>query len=122
MTHRCRFGIDSSAGISAATTVNWVCNLLVSFTFLDLCKDITTYGAFWLYAGISLLGLAFFAVKVGATRSRNSNVHYLLFFLNAPSGGFLVCVFWSCSGCPRIVLPSNHALDLSFPSNHARPN
>lgn len=60
-----------SAGISAATTVNWVCNLLVSFTFLDLCKDITTYGAFWLYAGISLVGLAFFAVKLPETRGKS---------------------------------------------------
>ena len=41
-----------SLGISLATMTNWVSNLLISYTFLDLTVWVTTPGAFWIYAGI----------------------------------------------------------------------
>ena len=45
-----------SLGVSIATMVNWAGNLIISYTFLDLTQAITTYGAFWLYAAIGVLG------------------------------------------------------------------
>ena len=49
---------------SAATTVNWVGNLIISLTFLDLCKAITTYGAFWLYGAIAVAGWLWLYIKL----------------------------------------------------------
>ncbi|KAI9471964.1 MAG: general substrate transporter [Benjaminiella poitrasii] len=38
-----------------ATAVNWICNLVVSTTFLSMTEAMTTAGAFWFYAGISII-------------------------------------------------------------------
>ncbi|KAI8637281.1 hypothetical protein BD408DRAFT_375425 [Parasitella parasitica] len=38
-----------------ATSINWVCNLVVASTFLSLTNALSAAGAFWLYAGISAL-------------------------------------------------------------------
>lgn len=48
-----------SFALSLATSVNWVSNLIVSFTFLSVVNTLSTYGAFWLYAAISIGGFAF---------------------------------------------------------------
>ncbi|OQS05802.1 proton myo-inositol cotransporter [Thraustotheca clavata] len=45
-----------SVAIGAATTSNWVSNLVVSYTFLSITEVLSPFGAFWLYAGIALLG------------------------------------------------------------------
>ncbi|KAF7721926.1 hypothetical protein EC973_003939, partial [Apophysomyces ossiformis] len=49
-------------GIS--TAVNWICNLIISTTFLSMTDAMTTAGTFWFYAGISLVFwvLVFFLV------------------------------------------------------------
>ncbi|POM68383.1 Inositol transporter [Phytophthora palmivora] len=48
-----------SFALSISTSVNWVSNLLVSFTFLSTINALAPYGAFWLYAIVSLFGFAF---------------------------------------------------------------
>ncbi|GMF60559.1 unnamed protein product [Phytophthora fragariaefolia] len=48
-----------SIALSASTSVNWISNLLVSFTFLSTIDALAPYGAFWLYAVVSLSGLLY---------------------------------------------------------------
>ncbi|KAJ8577620.1 hypothetical protein ON010_g1587 [Phytophthora cinnamomi] len=48
-----------SFALSMATSVCWVTNLLVSFTFLSIVDGLSVYGAFWLYASIALLGFVY---------------------------------------------------------------
>ena len=57
---RCR-----AKAISIATSVNWIANYIVSATFLDVAKALSTAhtdkskhpdGAFWLYAGVAVVG------------------------------------------------------------------
>ncbi|KAG7385589.1 hypothetical protein PHYPSEUDO_001241 [Phytophthora pseudosyringae] len=48
-----------SFALSISTSVNWVSNLLVSFTFLSTIDALAPYGAFWLYAIVSLFGFAY---------------------------------------------------------------
>ncbi|KAL7680044.1 putative major facilitator, sugar transporter, major facilitator superfamily [Plasmopara halstedii] len=43
--------------LSIATSVNWLFNLIVSFTFLTIVDTLKPYGAFWLYASFALIGL-----------------------------------------------------------------
>ncbi|KAJ3596637.1 hypothetical protein NHX12_003041 [Muraenolepis orangiensis] len=43
----------------APAGVNWTCNVLVSLTFLHLAQLLTYQGVFFLYAGLSLLGVLF---------------------------------------------------------------
>ncbi|KAF0704684.1 hypothetical protein AaE_014813 [Aphanomyces astaci] len=45
-----------SVAIGAATTANWVSNLLVSYTFLTIVAVLGPHGAFWLYAAIAAMG------------------------------------------------------------------
>lgn len=47
-----------SLALSVATSVNWISNLIVSFTFLSVVRLLGTYGAFWLYAAMALIGAA----------------------------------------------------------------
>jgi SP family galactose:H+ symporter-like MFS transporter len=44
-------------GASIGALSNWTFNALVSFTFLSLLNFLSPAGAFWLYAGIGILGL-----------------------------------------------------------------
>ncbi|KAG3169616.1 Proton myo-inositol cotransporter [Phytophthora idaei] len=48
-----------SFALSIATSVNWLFNLFVSFTFLTVVDVLEPYGAFWLYASFALFGLAY---------------------------------------------------------------
>lgn len=48
-----------SFALSVATSVNWVSNLIVSFTFLSIIDVLAPYGAFWLYALIAACGLVY---------------------------------------------------------------
>ncbi|GMF10715.1 unnamed protein product [Phytophthora lilii] len=48
-----------SFALSIATSVNWLFNLLVSFTFLSVVDILEPYGAFWLYASFALFGLGY---------------------------------------------------------------
>ena len=57
-----------SYGNSAAATTNWVSNFIVSLTFLTIAEELTTQGAFLLYAGLSVVGLVFFYFCVPETK------------------------------------------------------
>lgn len=48
-----------SFGNSSSATTNWICNLFVSMTFLNLTKVLTKCGTFGLYTGIAILGWLF---------------------------------------------------------------
>ncbi|KAJ1961508.1 hypothetical protein GGI12_003206 [Dipsacomyces acuminosporus] len=60
-------GIRSKAG-SFATATNWVCNFIISVTFLTMTLHITASGTFWLYAGILLIGFCFVYFMVPETK------------------------------------------------------
>merc|ERR1711879_581074 len=57
-----------SYGNSASATTNWVSNFIVSLTFLTIAEELTTQGAFLLYAGLSGVGLLFLHFFVPETK------------------------------------------------------
>jgi len=59
------------AAMSVCTVANWGFNFLVSFTFLQLVHTAGKGGAFFLYAGLGVLAIVFFAWKVPETRGRS---------------------------------------------------
>ncbi|KAE8616176.1 hypothetical protein XENTR_v10008737 [Xenopus tropicalis] len=48
-----------STGNACSSGVNWICNVLISLTFLHTAEYLTYYGAFFLYAGLACVGLIF---------------------------------------------------------------
>ncbi|CAH1782788.1 unnamed protein product [Owenia fusiformis] len=60
-----------STAVSIATATNWIFNLVISMTFLTLTQTITKYGAFWLYSGLALLGLAFLFFRLPETKGKS---------------------------------------------------
>ncbi|XP_041852292.1 proton myo-inositol cotransporter-like isoform X2 [Melanotaenia boesemani] len=48
-----------STGNACSAGVNWICNVLVSLTFLHVAEFLTYYGAFFMYTGLVVLGLLF---------------------------------------------------------------
>jgi sugar porter (SP) family MFS transporter len=56
--------------MAACTVANWAFNFAISFTFLTLTHAITKQGTFWLYAGLGVIALWFFATRVPETRGR----------------------------------------------------
>lgn len=70
---------ERSIANGIATSANWVSNFVVSATFLDLAKALSTNrkcpdqhpdGAFFLYAGIALIGLIVLAFTMPETRGK----------------------------------------------------
>jgi sugar porter (SP) family MFS transporter len=59
-----------SAAMSVCTVGNWGFNFLVSFTFLQLTTTAGKGGAFFTYAAIGVLAIAYFAWKVPETKGR----------------------------------------------------
>ena len=59
-----------SAAMAACTIANWAANFVVAQTFLTLSDLITRQGVFYLYAGLALVSLAYFAVRVPETTGR----------------------------------------------------
>jgi SP family galactose:H+ symporter-like MFS transporter len=57
--------------MSLATVGNWVFNLIVSATFLNLVGGVGSAGAFLIYAVLSLVALAFVAAMVPETKGRS---------------------------------------------------
>jgi hypothetical protein len=55
-------------GMSIATIVNWVSNLVVALTFLDLVEVLGHAGVFLLYGALALAGLGFSFVLVPETK------------------------------------------------------
>ncbi|KAK3558876.1 hypothetical protein QTP86_032138 [Hemibagrus guttatus] len=48
-----------STGNACSAGVNWVCNVLVSLTFLHVAEYLTYYGAFFLYTALAVIGFFF---------------------------------------------------------------
>ncbi|XP_039512627.1 solute carrier family 2 member 13b isoform X2 [Pimephales promelas] len=48
-----------STGNACSAGVNWICNVLVSLTFLHVAQYLTYYGAFFLYCSLAVLGFVF---------------------------------------------------------------
>jgi hypothetical protein len=55
--------------MAAATMVNWTFNFLVSYFFLQMTNSISKAGTFWLYAGLGVAAIAFFALKLPRPRA-----------------------------------------------------
>jgi sugar porter (SP) family MFS transporter len=60
-----------SAAMATCTVANWGFNFLVSFTFLQLVSTAGKGGAFFTYAALAVLAIAFFAWKVPETKGRS---------------------------------------------------
>ena len=59
-----------SLGNSLSSTTNWVCNLVVSITFLHLTRILTRYGAFTLYAVLAVGGWVFIFLLLPETKGK----------------------------------------------------
>jgi hypothetical protein len=57
--------------MASSTVANWLSNFLISATFLSVVAVVSRAGAFWIYAGLGLLALPFFAAKLPETRGRS---------------------------------------------------
>lgn len=54
-----------------AIFANWVCNYLVSLTFLSMLQTFSEAGTFLIYAGVCLLGLGFVSKWVPETKNKS---------------------------------------------------
>jgi Sugar (and other) transporter len=57
--------------MAIATVCNWGFNFLVSYYFLTLTQMIGKDWTFWLYTGLGICAVIFFALKVPETRNRS---------------------------------------------------
>ncbi|RUS88604.1 hypothetical protein EGW08_003630, partial [Elysia chlorotica] len=55
---------------SVAACTAWVCNLVISFTFLTMTETVTTHGTFWLFAAITVLGVLFMVLLLPETKDK----------------------------------------------------
>lgn len=60
-----------STCVSVATCVNWLSNMVVSFTFLSLIEAISGYGVFFLYAGLVVFSLILLFLVLPETKNRS---------------------------------------------------
>ncbi|KAK3083268.1 hypothetical protein FSP39_018027, partial [Pinctada imbricata] len=60
-------------GVSIATSVRWISNLVVSMTFLSLTEYLTTYGTFFMFAAISASG--FFLLLFILPETKGKTLH-----------------------------------------------
>ncbi len=56
--------------MAVCSLFNWVANFFVSYYFLQLIDAIGKTWTFWMYAGLAVLGIVFFAAKVPETKDR----------------------------------------------------
>jgi sugar porter (SP) family MFS transporter len=63
-------GVRSKA-MSVCTIANWGANFLVAQTFLTLSGAISRQGVFFLYAGLAVLSIIFFSLRVPETKGRS---------------------------------------------------
>ncbi|XP_021001952.1 proton myo-inositol cotransporter isoform X3 [Parasteatoda tepidariorum] len=53
---------------SIATSTNWLCNFVISLTFLDLMQAITKYGAFYFYDSLAVIGFVWLFLMLPETK------------------------------------------------------
>jgi hypothetical protein len=56
--------------MGACTVFNWAFNFFVSYFFLDAVSAMGRDGTFWMYAGLGVLAIAFFAWRVPETKGK----------------------------------------------------
>jgi SP family facilitated glucose transporter-like MFS transporter 8 len=56
-------------GICAVT--NWICAFLMTWQFSNIEAAITTYGAFWMFGGLCLLGVVIVAIFLPETKGKS---------------------------------------------------
>jgi sugar porter (SP) family MFS transporter len=56
--------------MSVATIANWAANFVVTVSFLTLLKVITNAGTFFLFAGLTVVALVYFMLRVPETKGR----------------------------------------------------
>lgn len=59
------------AAASICTAFNWLCTFIVTKTFLNIIEGIGTAGTFWLFGGITFIGLFFVIIFVPETRGKS---------------------------------------------------
>ena len=60
-----------SVGNSLSTATNWVCNLLVSVTFLHLTHVLNPFGTFFLYTLLAIAGFFFILLMLPETKGKS---------------------------------------------------
>ncbi|CAP31815.2 Protein CBG12921 [Caenorhabditis briggsae] len=68
-----------STCVSISTTSNWVFNLIIALTYLSLTQVIGKYGAFWLYAGLTIIAFVFILFLVPETKGYSIEEVEMLF-------------------------------------------
>lgn len=63
-----------------ATAVNWICNLIISTTFLSMNEAFTAAGTFWFYAGLSIVLLLMLIRLMPEVISKFSSIHCINIF------------------------------------------
>ena len=71
-------------GMSSATIANWIANLVVALTFLDLIGWLGRPGVFFLYAALTFAALAFGYVLVPETKGLDLEAIEALWTTRAP--------------------------------------
>lgn len=60
-----------ACAMATCTFALWTACFILTYTFPMLNKALGSYGTFWIYAGICLLGYIFFAVRLPETKNRS---------------------------------------------------
>ena len=73
----------------SATCTNWAVNLAISTTFLTLIEALTASGAFWLYCGLSAVGVVFLFFTLPETKKKSlEEIADLFAKAESPAGCF----------------------------------
>lgn len=60
-----------STGTSLSSAWAWICNIIVTLTFLSLARGITREGTYFLYAGITAIGVVWLYLVLPETKGKD---------------------------------------------------